>query len=132
MAEQTRLDSLISWPLLPVPDDQGYMRFPSLEKSVRQSIQIILRTRPGERLMRAEFGGGLEQMLNEQNTLAVRRDIKDLVTESLERWEPRMLVDRVEVWELEDEPTKIRIEIGYRLRRTGATQQMGITMELES
>ncbi len=130
MAEQTRLDSLISWPLLPVPDDQGYMRFPSLEKSVRQSIQIILRTRPGERLMRAEFGGGLEQMLNEQNTLAVRRDIKDLVTESLERWEPRMLVDRVEVWEVPEDPTLVRVEIAYRLKRTNQQQRVGLTLAL--
>ncbi len=130
MAEQTRLDSLISWPLLPVPDDQGYMRFPSLAKSVRQSIQIILRTRPGERLMRAEFGGGLEQMLNEQNTLAVRRDIKDLVTESLERWEPRMLVDRVEVWEVPEDPTLVRVEIAYRLKRTNQQQRVGLTLAL--
>ena len=50
----------IGWPLLPVPED-GVLAFPDLEDSVRQSIQVILLTRPGERLMRPQFGAGLDQ-----------------------------------------------------------------------
>ena len=132
MLKQPDLAPLLSWPLLLVPDDHGRLHFPSLEKSVRQSIEIILRTRPGERLMRPEFGGGLEQMLNEQNTLTVRRQIKDLVTDSLNRWEPRILIDRVEVWEVADEPSLVRTEIAYRLRRTNQPQQVGLTLRLEA
>ena len=132
MLKQPDVAPLLSWPLLPIPDGHGHMRFPSLEKSVRQSVEIILRTRPGERLMRPEFGGGLEQMLNEQNTLTVRRQIKDLVTDSLNRWEPRILIDRVEVWEVADDPTLVRTEIAYRLRRTNQPQQVGLTLRLET
>ncbi len=104
----------INWPLLPLPDEDGRLSFPSLDDSVRQSIQIILRTRPGERIMRPEFGGGLENMLHEQNTLTTRRQIRDLITESLERWEKRILLDRVDVWEVEGHPTAVRVEIAYR------------------
>ena len=50
----------INWPLLPLPNENGHMQFPNLDESVRQSIKIILRTRPGERIMRPAFGGGLE------------------------------------------------------------------------
>ena len=64
-------------------------------------------------------------------TLTVRRRIRDLVTDSLARWEKRVTVDRVEVRELPDEPTRIRVEIAYRLKRTGTAQQLGLTMELE-
>lgn len=122
----------INWPLLPLPDENGQLRFPSLEDSVRQSIQIILRTRPGERIMRPEFGGGLENMLHEQNTLTTRRQIRDLITESLERWEKRILLDRVDVWEVEDHQTAVRVEIAYRLRRVNTPQQLGLTMELQA
>lgn len=121
----------ISWPLLPLPDENGRLHFPSLETSVRQSIQVILRTRPGEQLMRRPFGAGLENFLHEPNTLTTRRRIHDLITNSLERWEPRLILERVEVRELPDEPARIRVEIAYRLRRTGLSQQMGITLELE-
>ena len=121
----------VNWPLLGQPDTEGRLRYPSLDEGVRQSIKIILQTRPGERLMRPHFGGGLESFLHEPNTLATRRKISNLITESLERWEPRILLDRVDVWETEERPDRVRVEIVYRLRRTAQVQQMGITLELE-
>jgi phage baseplate assembly protein W len=121
----------VNWPLLGLPDSEGRLRYPGLEESVRQSIRIILQTRPGERLMRPHFGGGLENYLHQPNTLTTRRKIRSLITESLERWEPRILLDRVDVWEIEERPDSLRVEIVYRLRRTSQTQQMGITLELE-
>lgn len=122
----------INWPLLPLPDDNGHLRFPDLDESVRQSIKIILQTSPGERIMRPAFGGGLQTMLHEQNTLTTRRRIQDLIRESLERWEKRIVLDRVDVWEVEDHPTAVRVEIAYRLRRANTPQQMGITMDLQA
>lgn len=121
----------INWPLLPLPDENGHLGYPGLAESVRQSIRIILSTRPGERVMRPAFGGGLENLLHEQNTLTTRRRIRDLITESLQRWEKRILLDRVDVWEIEDHPTSVRVEIAYRLRRLNQPQQMGITMEMQ-
>lgn len=121
----------VNWPLLGLPDSEGRLRYPSLEEGVRQSIKIILQTQPGERLMRPGYGAGLERYLHEPNTLSTRRRIRDLITTSLERWEPRILLDRVDVWEVETHPDTVRIEIVYRLRRNNMAQQMGITLELE-
>lgn len=121
----------IGWPLLPLPDESGRLSYPSLDASVRQSIQVILRTRPGEQLRRLRFGAGLENFVHEQNTLTTRRRIRDVISESLARWEPRILLDRVEVWEDAERPTHVRVSIGYRLRRTGAAQQLGLSMSLE-
>jgi phage baseplate assembly protein W len=121
----------IGWPLLPLPDANGELSYPTLELSVRQSIQVILRTQPGEQLMRQRFGAGLERYLHEPNNLTTRRRIRDLIVESLEAWEPRIRLDRVDVREVEERPSHLRIEIAYRIRRSGAAQQMGVTMELE-
>lgn len=121
----------VNWPLLGVPDTDGRLRYPSYEESVRHSIKIILQTVPGERIMRPNFGAGLEQFLHQQNTLTTRRQIKDLITSSITRWEKRVVIDRVDVWELEDRPDTVRIEIVYRLKLNNQAQQMGITMELE-
>jgi uncharacterized protein len=120
-----------NWPLLPLPDDQGRLHFPGLQESVAQSIQIILSTRPGEQLMRPEFGAGLAQFLHAPNSLLTRRQIRDAVMTSLQRWEPRILVSQVAVEELPDAPSQIRVEIRYQIRRSGAAQQMGLTMQLE-
>lgn len=122
----------LNWPLLPLPDSEGRMSFPSLEQSVKQNMQIILRTAPGQQLMRPNYGGGLENYLYQQNSLVTRRRIRDLISESLARWERRILVDRVEVWPDENSASTLKIEIAYHLKRTNLPQQMAVTMELEA
>jgi phage baseplate assembly protein W len=123
---------LIGWPLLPLPDASGALAWPDLATSVRDAIRIVLSTRPGEQLMRREFGGGLDRLLHSPNTLATRREMRDLVQDALERWEPRILLDSVEAWEVPDDPSQVRVEIGYRLARTGAPAAMNVTVALES
>lgn len=123
---------LLGWPLLAVPDAAGQLSYPTLEDSIRQMIRVILSTRPGEQLMRPDFGAGLDRLVHEPNTLATRRRIRDLVQESLTHWERRILLDRVDVSEVEDEPAQVRVEIAYRLVRTGAPMQTGLTVELET
>jgi phage baseplate assembly protein W len=120
----------IGWPLLPRPDLGGALAFPSLEDSVRQQIKVILRTRPGELLMHPDFGAGLEELLHEPNTIEVRRRIRDRVATSIARWEPRAIVDRVDVLEVDGAPTEVRVDIAYRLARTGVAQQLGLSMGL--
>jgi phage baseplate assembly protein W len=122
---------LLGWPLLPLPDEQGQLTWPTLEASVRQLIRVVLSTRPGEQLMRPDFGAGLELLLHEPNTPATRRRIRDLVEDSVARWERRILLDRVEVREVPDEPSHVRVEVGYRLARDGAAGAVAVTVQLE-
>jgi phage baseplate assembly protein W len=129
MAEIVR--PLLGWPFLPVPDEQGVIAWPDLERSVRDEIRIILSTRPGEQLMRPDFGAGLDRLLHEPNTVATRREIRDLVENALTSWERRILLDAVEVWEVPNEPNHVRVEIAYRLARTGAPGAMNVTLQLE-
>ena len=84
------------WPLLPVPKD-GSLDYPALDDSVRQMIRVILLTRPNEQLLHPEFGVGLEQFLHGPNTITTRRRIRDAIAAGLERFEPRIAVDRIEV-----------------------------------
>jgi phage baseplate assembly protein W len=122
---------LLTSPLLPVPDTDGRLGYPTLEDSIRERIEVILRTSPGEQLMRPEFGGGLEEFLNQPNTLTTRRRLHDRIQTALSRWETRILLDRIDVNEVDGHPTHLRVEIWYRIRRTGSTQQLGLTMQLE-
>lgn len=82
--------------------------------------------------MAHRFGAGLENFLHDSNNITTRRRIRDLIMDSLNLWESRILVDRVDVREVPDEPTHIRVEIAYRIRRTGLAQQLGLTMALEA
>ena len=122
---------LIGWPLLPLPDAAGQLLWPDLARSVRDAIRTILSTRPGEQLMRPEYGAGLDRLLQQPTTLGTRRQIRDLVQSALARWERRILFDGVEVWEVDGEPSHLRVEIAYRLARTGAAGAINVTVQLE-
>jgi uncharacterized protein len=120
----------IGWPLLPLPDEGGQMHWPTLEQSVAQQIRVILQTRPGEQLMRPAWGAGLENFLHDPNTLTTHRRIRDLVSSSLSRSEQRIIVDDIAVAAPPDQPGQVRVEIAYRLRRTGAASRLGLTLDL--
>ena len=119
----------IGWPLLPVPV-AGRLGYPALEESIRQSIQVILLTRPGERLMRPDFGAGLDRFLHEPNTLSTRRRIRDTVAQALSQWERRLVLDNVNVSEVDGQPQQVRVEIAYRIRRTGVSGALSLSMDV--
>src|SRR5262245_53090297 len=121
----------IGWPLLPVPDDSGSLGFPSLERSVREQIRVILLTKLGAQLLRPDFGAGLEEFVYGSNTSETRRQARSRIRESLRTWEPRIELDRVEVYEVPASPADVRVEICYRIRRTGNAQQINLTVEVQ-
>jgi len=120
----------LGWPLLSVPEN-GSLHYPSLEESIKQYIKILLLTRPREQLMRPWFGAGLSRFLHQSNTLQIRQQIHDLVIETLDQWEKRIIVDRVEVYE-DNTPDSVRIEIAYRIKRSGTQAAMMLKMNLGS
>ncbi|ENO91764.1 GPW/gp25 family protein [Thauera phenylacetica B4P] len=122
---------LIGWPLFAVPDAEGRLDWPGLEAGVRQAIRVILSTRPGEQLMRPEFGAGLDRLLHAPNNLSTRRQIRDWTMSALSRWERRILLDRVDVLEVPGRPSELRVEIAYRLARSGAADAVAVTVRLE-
>ncbi|HXW24151.1 MAG TPA: GPW/gp25 family protein [Xanthobacteraceae bacterium] len=118
----------VGWPFLPVPVG-GALAFPALEQSVRDSIRIILTTRPGEQLMTPLFGAGLQNFLDEGNTVAVRREIQSTIMDALQQYETRITVDAVDVATVDGAPGQIHVQIHYRLLRTNAPGQIGVSLQ---
>ncbi len=113
----------VGWPLLPLPDADGGLAWPDPVSSVRQMIEVILRTAPGEQLMRPAFGAGLETLINTPNTLTTRARAQEAVTEAVRRYEPRILLDRVDVDDGAD-PRELLVTLSYRLALTGEPGQI--------
>jgi phage baseplate assembly protein W len=87
---------------------------------VAQAIRLILRTQPGDRLMRPAYGCDLKQFLFNPNTVATRRLIAQEVTRAINGNEDRVRLDSVDVTASEVEPAQVDIAISYTLVRTGA------------
>lgn len=110
----------VGWPLLPVPDADGTLAWPDAALSVRQMIEVILRTTPGEQLMRPQFGAGTEALIWQPNTLELRSRAQQAILAALEDYEPRIVIDRVDVATGAD-PRELAVTIAYRLSLTGAS-----------
>lgn len=98
--------------------------------NIRESIQIILQTEVGERLMLRPFGAGLGRFLFEPNTTATRRLIQERVENALRLWEPRLRLQAVQV---DADPAAARhviITIEYQLVATGASESLALTINL--
>ncbi len=108
----------VGWPLLAVPNVDGGIDWPDAATSVKQMIEIILRTTPGEQLMRPRFGAGTEALIWQPNTLTTRARAQEAILAALEDFEPRIVIDQVDVDEGAD-PRELAITIAYRLSLTG-------------
>ena len=99
------------FPLRPDPAT-GVMAMVGGEQIVRQAIETILDTDPGERVMRPEFGCGLRRYLMEPNTAMTRAAMQREIDNALSQWEPRIVVTNVAVTPGE-EPSLVWIQISY-------------------
>jgi len=100
------------FPLRP-SERTGGLEWLSGMELVRQSIETILDTEPGERVMLPTFGCGLRRYLMAPNTATTRTAIQRDITDSLASWEPRIRVTEVLVAPSEDDPTLVWIDISY-------------------
>ncbi|MEJ1961447.1 MAG: GPW/gp25 family protein [Gammaproteobacteria bacterium] len=88
------------------------------EEDVRQSILIILQTGRGERVMRPDFGAGLDEFLFEPINTTTLALLKHRIEESLINWEPRIRVEVVELTPSRTERSRVDIRIEYQVRAT--------------
>jgi phage baseplate assembly protein W len=110
----------------------GRVSFSQGEENVRQSIRVLLMTRPGERLFLPDFGGGLDRFLFEPNTATTRQLIKDRITKALVQWEPRITLDSVDVDPDPSDATAAIATITYKLVATGTSERINVTVALGS
>ena len=88
------------------------------EESVRQSVWTILGTSPGERVMRPEFGCGLDDLVFSVGSAHTTGSVAVEVRRALTLWEPRLDLVDVQVSADEDAGNTLLIRITYRVRAT--------------
>ena len=105
------------WANPPSASTDGEVATVSLEEDVRQAVRIILETNPGERVMRPDFGAGLNALVFEPINTTTVALAQHRVEQALILWEPR--IDSITVI-VTAEPTRGRLmlDIRYRIRST--------------
>jgi phage baseplate assembly protein W len=105
-------------------DHNGKVAVSSFEDDIKEAIRIILTTAKGERLMRPDFGCGInEYVFCSMDTLNLHL-IENTVHEALTKWEPRIEVLGVKVDTKSAEEGKLLINIDYKVRATNTQFNM--------
>ena len=97
-------------------DRQGRTATAGTEDHVRDMIEQLLFTMPGERVMRPTFGSGLAQLVFEPNSAELATAIEFLVQGSLQQWLGNLIV--VEAVQVASAESTIEVRVQYMLRRT--------------
>ena len=114
----------------PRVDAAGRMLWSEGERNIRESIAIILRTDPNERVGLPRFGTGLSAFLFEPNNAATHARIAHAIDGALKKWEPRIAVETVDVAADPKASETAVATIAYRLVATGAAQRVAIDVPL--
>ncbi len=121
---------LLSLPLLDGVDGDGRLAWSEGNKSLRESMLNILLTRPGERLMRPEFGAGLRDFVHYPNDETTRALVADAARRALERWEPRVRIEDVRVLADPQRPSFVHLSVHYRIRFDGSRERLDFSLNL--
>ena len=108
----------------------GRMVWSEGEQGIRESITVILKTEPGERVGLTEFGAGLGRHLFEPNNATTHARMEDSIKQVLGQWEPRITVESVEIAADEGDNEAAIATITYRLVATAARERITVGIPL--
>ena len=114
----------------PRVDASGRMLWSEGERNIQESIAIILRTDPNERVGLPRFGAGLTAFLFEPNNAATHARIAHAIDTALRALEPRIAVETVDVSADPQANETAIATIAYRLVATGAAQSVALNVPL--
>jgi uncharacterized protein len=78
-------------------NDRNQLAMVDGDTSIRQSIYLIVMTVPGERVMRPEFGCRIHELIFDPLTEKTAITAEGYVEEAINRWEPRIIIEELEV-----------------------------------
>jgi phage baseplate assembly protein W len=98
-------------------DDRGRTATTTDTDHIRDMIEQLLFTNPGERVNRPEFGSGLLQLVFAPNSPELAATLQFTMQAALQQW----LGDVIEVQALEvtSEASRLQVFLHYGIKRTG-------------
>jgi phage baseplate assembly protein W len=101
-------------------DGRGRTAETTDDDHLRDLIEQVLFTAPGERVNRPTFGSGVMQLVFAPNSDALASATQQMVQGALQQWLGDLI--QVQTVDVQNEDATLRIQIQYIVRRTQQTQ----------
>lgn len=109
-------------------DGRGRSAEATEDAHIRQMIEQVLFTAPGERVNRPDFGTGLMQLVFAPNSPELATATGFIVQGALQQWLGEVI--QVEAVHVESEASTLRVLVRYQVRRTQQEQVARFTREV--
>ena len=100
------------------------VKMSSEEDDIRESLTILLSTRPGERVMNPLYGCNLDDLLFAPLTLTLKSFVSDLIETAILYFEPRINLESIEINQNSDLEGELLIELEYVVRSTNSRRNL--------
>jgi uncharacterized protein len=90
------------------------------EADIASSLEILLMTTPGERIMLPDYGCNMDELIFEALDTTTKTLIADKIESAILYYEPRIDLLRVKLDNTREWEGVVLIEIEYRVRRTNS------------
>ncbi len=101
------------------------------EEDIRSSLEILLSTRLGERIMFPDYGCNLDELLFESLNRTLITYISELIRTAILYHEPRIDVDRIDITESDTLQGELFIKVDYTVRATNSRNNVVFPFYLE-
>ena len=108
----------VGWSFPPSFDNTGgEVQMLKGEDDIKSSLQVLLATRLGERVMQPLFGCNLDAMMFEQLDTTLKTEMRNLIEKAILYFEPRINIDKIDM-ESTNMNGLILITVNYTVRST--------------
>ncbi|GAA1974927.1 hypothetical protein GCM10009777_04730 [Microbacterium pumilum] len=85
---------------------------------------LLLSTRPGERIMRPDYGCDLARLIFSPNDATAAGLARYYVGRAVERFEPRVIILAIDAGPVPDAPDRLQVILDYRPRLGGPADRL--------
>ena len=100
------------------------------DEAIRQALLLLLSTRPGERVMRPEYGCDLEVLLFQPVNGATAGMAIHYVRRAITLWEPRVEILSLDAYPCIDRDGCLEVALTYRVRATGHVDSLALNLDM--
>jgi phage baseplate assembly protein W len=115
----------IGWKFPPTFDKtSGSIMLVSEEEDIRESLFILLSTKPGERTMLPEYGCDLNKMIFESIDSSLITEMKGMIENAILYFEPRIILNEIDISQDKTNDGLLLIDVQYTIRKTNKRSNM--------
>lgn len=94
------------------------------EEDIRSSLEILLSTKIGERIMLPKYGCNMDELIFNPLNRTLKTYVSDLIKTAILYFEPRIDVEKIDITQGDDLEGELLVILDYKIRTTNSRVNM--------